>query len=537
MAEQMSQQLTLDRIENRAGVFRAEIRFDIPSNLRGLTIGCPPQTTVTEADGFRTDGRQQLRWNGNQTSPTATMRVEVADGRAGFVSAHVDTGAWAIVEAPSVLSRWRFVGEQPDYQRSVTVSGDGVSSSDGALVYLGPHEEHRHTDGEQLLRLVVPESAELQENPRDILDAMATVGSALRVGEADREVVAIAAPTRPVNWGPGGLQAGANGFWVRDTARLDSPNTTWLHEYVHTRQNFETTSQTRWLVEATAVYLATYHSFVRGDIGERPYYALVNGDRCADAVLGQPHSWSTPYVPYSKGAKVAAWLDTKIRAHSTRSLEDVLWAANLADSTLDLESLERLTASAIGGQTADPEVDSVLSRLHDFVMTRETPAEFLPAELEQTPSDPTRIGAHEGVTLSDALAEAFGDVLGTEIVDGSGKVDEGMVFRSDSADSVISASDIFDAVDSIDAGGISVIGPDDRIVSDVGDGENVVSSPARDGDTTSDEGPDMIFTGEQSPGSGGDHADDTLCTRCRQPLPAAETRVCPNCGWVQERDQ
>ena len=106
----------------------------------------------------------------------------------------------------------------------------------------------------------------MREAPRSVLDSLADASNALRVGDRDDEVFVVAAPTSGVQWGVRGYQTGESDLWVRDVEPVDSAENPWVHEYVHTRQDFALDPEMRWFREASASYYAALLTYEQGRV-------------------------------------------------------------------------------------------------------------------------------------------------------------------------------------------------------------------------------------------------------------------------------
>jgi len=225
------------------------------------------------------------------------------------------------------------------------VAGDVVA-------YLGDYEAHTATGSGQQFHLVVPESAGLAESPDAILEALVSAADAIRIGDRDDDVLAVAAPTGAVEWGVRGLQTGPADLWVRDHERLADPENVWLHEYVHTRQDWTTAPDASWVTEATATYYAALLSLEadRIDYGaarerlRRGESSIFDG-----AVLSDPSTWRNE-PNYHLGALAVGDLDRRIRLATggEGSLQDVLRRLNDDTGEVDAAAV-RAAVRAVGG--------------------------------------------------------------------------------------------------------------------------------------------------------------------------------------------
>ena len=167
-------------------------------------------------------------------------------------------------------------------------------------------------------RLVVPEAADLRESPEDVLDTLAYASDELRIGGRSEVVTVIAAPTGEVEWGANGIQYGPSDAWVRDDARLDVAGNVWIHEYVHTRQDYARDSLDRestWLIEAQAEYYAASLTYEQGDISYRTFRRFLEEGQespYAEGVLADPSTWHDPLTDYVKGPLVYGAIDREL---------------------------------------------------------------------------------------------------------------------------------------------------------------------------------------------------------------------------------
>jgi predicted metalloprotease with PDZ domain len=130
---------------------------------------------------------------------------------------------------------------------------------------------------------------------------------------------------------------------------LDSPNSVWFHEYVHTRQAFEVTGEMRWFREASAEYYAARLAFEQDRIDRAAMETHLDGPG-RRATLADPTTWRDERVPYTKGARVLALLDRTIRTSTDgeRSLETVFRRLNAHEGPVSYADFERIVADVAG---------------------------------------------------------------------------------------------------------------------------------------------------------------------------------------------
>ncbi|WP_247007399.1 CARDB domain-containing protein [Halorientalis litorea] len=331
----------------RPGEITVALQYGTPDNLVELETTLPPDATVTATDGFsRGDGGYV--WDGETADPSVTYRLPAnrtrdrsgprSDGEYLFA----DTGPWALVKIPQVGASWTWRGgDRVTAARQTTVAGEGVAGD--RMAFLGAHTERRRTANGQTFRLVVPEHANLASSPGDIFDSVTDASERLRVGTPDDSVLMIAAPTT-VEWSVFGLQTGESDFWVRASERVDSANNVWVHELVHTRQEYEQTAETQWFTEASASYYAALFTLQQGRVGFDAFSDRLRAGERQSVILSDPATWSND-APYRKGALVAGDIDRRVRlASDGGTLQSVLRALNAREDGATAAEFRRIVA-------------------------------------------------------------------------------------------------------------------------------------------------------------------------------------------------
>ncbi|MEZ3116352.1 CARDB domain-containing protein [Halobaculum sp. MBLA0147] len=406
------QTATLSLTPSEPGVVRITYDYTLPSYLSSLTVRFGDRVSVVSRDGFEagSDGRE--RWDESTSDPSLTVRYRanvtgsagledtitdaarrerpvtagerslheapVTTGRhaihgTGVATSHrttretaatgnyafVDTGPWAVVDLPGYGVDWTYPSDEraPTFRDRARVDGEGAVGD--AIAFLGAHETYTRTANDQQFRLVVPAAADLAATPERVLDATAAASGRLRVGDRDDRVFLVAAPTS-VDWGPGGVQTGDADYWVRADASLAGADNVWLHEYVHTRQDYEPTTETEWVTEGSADYLAARLALADGLAEFGAFAELLErgtAPRYDDVRLSDPGTWIDG-AQYRTGALVAGALDRRLRAASDRTatFDTVLRRMNEADDRVTGTEFRSYLASA-GNDTVAGEGD------------------------------------------------------------------------------------------------------------------------------------------------------------------------------------
>lgn len=312
-------------------------RVSIPTGTTSMEIEIPDGTDVYETDGFTQVDENRYEWTRSTQTPslqyTYGVNVTVDRGQ-GERFLYADTGEWAIFRTPS--ASLRYSGVERDVVRSSTVEGSGAAGPH--ISYLGPHEEVTEEAADQRFRFIIPEEAEMRETPSDVVETFEYAAERLDIGPRDPDVFVVVAPTS-VEWAATGVQRGDADMWVRDVEALDSAANTWVHEYVHTRQEYEWTDETEWTLEGMADYYAALLTYERGDIDFEAFEERLergNDPDLDDVVLTQPATWEDNEGDYRKGALVYGYLDYQLRAEADASIDDVI--AGFEDGELTHEA-------------------------------------------------------------------------------------------------------------------------------------------------------------------------------------------------------
>ncbi|GAB3413045.1 hypothetical protein GCM10027435_06520 [Haloparvum alkalitolerans] len=383
------------------GEYGATSRVSLPDAVTEFRLTLPAGARDVRADGFASEGDGVWRWDGTTEEPTLTYRMPAnrtvdesgpLGGRGDYLFA--DAGDWALVRPPAIGASWRSTRDV-QFVRENRVDGEGAASR--AMAFLGPHETVTREANGQRFRLIVPEAAEMAEPPAAVLDSLEHASGAMQVGDRDPEVFAVAAPTGEVTWGVRGLQTGDADVWVRDEERLDTADNVWVHEYVHTRQGYETTASARWFTEASATYYAALLTLERGETEFADFRSvLARGERDpqASAVLSDPGTWAN-YAQYTKGGLVAGEIDRRIRlaTDGEASLGTVFRELNAAGEPVTGDRFLEHVGQAAGGDARES-------------AERYTTTDAVPGTWDREAHDEAfgRLPARIGFSLADAEA-------------------------------------------------------------------------------------------------------------------------------------
>ena len=388
-----TQRNTLALDHNTTGTVYLTVEYELPSAINALEIAVPDFLSAERRSGFVLEGPHRWRWDQRTDRPWLRFQLQVNRTRGGGYE-FVDTGSWALLRCPPINASWTYTGTAFELQQVYEVDNHGVASSDGNIVYLGSHDERRFTAGGQQFRFILPTQASLNSSFEKIAASLSHAAENLQVGGRNDDVVVIAAPST-VNWGWGGLHTGSNGFWAVDSSSVTHPSNTWVHEYVHTRQEWNRHHSTRWLLEGTTKLYAALLSYYQGRISFGAFHRYMSTTQHSNSILVDPSAWSSPNAHYTKGRRVTAALDAEIRrvTGNRHSFQDVFRRLNEVSGDLTYETFKSIVADVSGA--------SLNSWLETYVEGTATP---------EIPHDPAAFGSPESPSDESEPEESEGRI-------------------------------------------------------------------------------------------------------------------------------
>lgn len=382
------------------GLVRVTVTVESSATLTGLEIHLPSDAEYVRRRGlarYLFDWPNEWTVNGSAATPSITYIASVNDTDAGYIES-VDVGEWALfdVTVVGVELDWSGVDNATEMMavRTVHVSGQGVAGP--GFAYLGPYRDYSRAVANGSIHLIVPKAATMVADRDTVLSQLAFAATELRVGERDEQVNVYVAPA-PIET-IGFMYAieynGTQGVLVHQNSTISTYDNAWLHEYVHTRQNYTLGKKMRWFDEASAEYYAallTYHSVLRTGYEDwvlfHKFHWYVTPRLFSDTVLANVGPRPTAAM-YFKGMRVLAALDARIRLASNgeNTLEDVFRRMNTHEGVVTYEDFQAFVADAAGQS-----LDGWLNR---YIRTSATPPvpqnSSLFADVQQTTGNASR---------------------------------------------------------------------------------------------------------------------------------------------------
>ncbi|WP_207586641.1 CARDB domain-containing protein [Halomontanus rarus] len=450
------QTAVLRHLPDRPGEFETELSVDVPDPVTDLELTVDSTAEVVSTDGFDHAGGETYEWTGSADQARITFRMPANRTQLDhyhrpqqFTRASpspstsalgpgpepelepttatktttptsedeyyfTDTGSWGVVTVPTVQLDW-WQTSSVSVERTAEVDGPGATGGD--IAYFGPVTEHTRSAGSESFRLAVPDAVELRESPEDILDSFENASRSLRIGGKNDEVFVVAVPSDDVSWGASGIQYGDSDAWVVADAPLDTPRNVWLHEYVHTRQDFMkssgtgTTAETQWLVEAQAEYFAALTTLEQERIEFSDFRrSLREGQRAlyTRGTLSDRSTWHHEQTDYVKGPLVFGAIDRQLRLETEgeRTGRDVVRKLNLREEPVTQDAFLSLLEREGG-----PDLRAFAER---YTQTAQTPDAWSVSDHSAAFDQPTALIdyalADEPIRVSGPTRDASGAV-------------------------------------------------------------------------------------------------------------------------------
>ncbi|WP_254535177.1 hypothetical protein [Halomarina litorea] len=334
------------------GAVRVRMVVRTPSNLASLTADLPDGVRVESTDGFGRTGEGTYEWSGGSPS-SITYVVDLGS------DPDVPSGPdWMLVDRWDVSGylSWSYWGSAPDYDAQVALGPNQSGTVGSTMALLGETTETSDRSTDQEFRVVVSDEAGMRHGTDELFDVLHAANEGLAVGARDDRVNLFYVPSIPryAGWASGNPTGGEHdvtveaGVWKLVT----------VHEYVHTRQAFAHTGEMGWVVEGSADYYEYLIGLHNGDISYAEFHRRVTTDRDAGATLTDPDTWADWHTKYTKGRRVVAALDARLREETggEASFQDVFYRMNTHDEVLTYDAFRGIVVD-VGGDSFGPWLD------------------------------------------------------------------------------------------------------------------------------------------------------------------------------------
>lgn len=346
---------TLDRSPNERGHALVTANVTLPSDVSSFDISLPSAATVQRTQGFERDepGTMGWEWNGSTRHASITYLASVNATSGGDLEG-VATGQWALFDWRTVGIDWESErtddGTETRPSETARVADQGVAGPNFA--YLGPGQTYDRTVDGTTIRLVVPKHAQPANEPQAMLTALAKAERSLQLNARTTHVdVFVAPPPIGVSGRSGGVTRNdRHDMLVHQSKRLATPDNVLLHEYVHSKQRYDTTDEMEWINEGSAEYYGALLAYRQGLVSFETFRDFAVSEAYPESTLADRESWSSSRVAYRKGLRTFTALDATIRSRSngTRSLEHVFRRLNQHEGEITDDVFATYVAEAAG---------------------------------------------------------------------------------------------------------------------------------------------------------------------------------------------
>lgn len=315
------------------GHFRVDLDFT-GSNTTTLVFEELPTMEPIETRGYTRDGEYWV-WRGNGTPPAFSYTLDEEADRYHHV-----TETWAVGDVRDVLPEFVASGSET---RHVTVPQGWANDE---VLLLGEYTTANASGADGPLTAVVSNATRETVTANQSVQTLADVTRALNVSTERQNTKMVIVPD---------TYSGPFGFGLNDTFLIRG-DAVWdglmTHEYLHTRQAFETGPEMRWFVEGSAFYYMALIPHYRGTMEWDEFSRRTSPFEPFEPVVLTENQTYT--AAQARGPPVLAALDRRIRVatHNERTLEDVYRRLNRQER-LTYERFRETVTDVAGPALAD----------------------------------------------------------------------------------------------------------------------------------------------------------------------------------------
>ena len=483
-----------DRTPGDPGNVTVTVEYDVGPDVEQLVVTGPGDDSVDELSGFESEESYDgwaYAWDRETADPSMTATVSVNATSGAFSGLDfADARSWSLLRSTEGFSSAYYSDDDSEWVYSwrgdvrfgTEFDAAGPGHFSDRMAYLGEYATRSGTAGGQTVTLVVPEAASPNASPEETFGLLAEARGAFQFGGVDSHVDVYVGPA-PLRHG--GYYRGPASFWVNEDSLAGAG--TLVHEYVHTRQSYWAGNAMKWFDEGSANYYRELFQYEQGLQSYDDFRADVTADGDATGALADRSTWSSADLEYSRGERVAAALDAKIRQATDRerTLQDVVRRMNDHDGELGYGDFQDIVASVAG--------TSLDGWLDEYVQSGALPSVPDDPGLYTLPSPDVDT---DGDGLANAVEREHGSSVTDRDTDGDGLSDAAEVEEYDT-DPIDADTDGDGVEDGADPGPTDASVPATTTAA-TSEGEAATEEPAAD---TAEEAGDGSSSAE-SPGFG-----------------------------------
>jgi hypothetical protein len=388
----------------------ATIPSDVP-RLESNISDTPAGFTLESTNGF-TEEDNTLKWDGVTTAPSFTYRVDATQsGDYGVEMTYGDS--WQFIPRSNIglhFNYW-YYGDTPGLTHPIRIEQPGYAGPDYA--FIGNHSVVY--DPAAGFRVIVPETVSLNTPPEEIIRTLNSSQALLGVETDVTMVNVFVAPSalREGGRAAGGVSNGETGTWVHETTQNAGVDNIWIHEYIHTQQQFRTEPDMDWFIEGSAEYYGSLHPLYQNEVS----FSEFRGELIRTSsmgTLGKPETWMNN-AEYDQGSRVVAALDGHIRAdtNGASSMAAILNTMNQHPDAVSLSDFKTMVTSKTGNESLGPWIETHVNT------PKRPPIPMDDTRYEQVgPVDSDGDGVAIGVELTEGTNPSDPDTDGDGLDDG-----------------------------------------------------------------------------------------------------------------------
>lgn len=342
---------------------RIHVRLEtsLPDNLDSLRITTlPDNTEVIDTKGFNKNSKGDYEWDGQTQDPTISYTTGVSTSDSS-ISGGTDKWKAVGLNTFSVYVRYRYYDTNPGVQQGTTIKNPDNGFDGSSYIYLGGEVTREAKSSKERIRVIRHRSVDVPWE-EDGLESVVAASKMLDPGESDDAInihVASSPPIRGGGYAPFFEEGNTQDVIISSKLNPNKPNNVWVHEYIHTKQDMNPSTEMKWFTEGGAEYYASLLTLQQTRISFEEFHADVTRDQTTGQ-LAYPSSWSSN-LPYERGAKFIAALDGRIRqsTDNSRSFEDVFRQMNNHDGELTVTDFKNIVED-VSGESHDQWIDNKL---------------------------------------------------------------------------------------------------------------------------------------------------------------------------------
>lgn len=352
-------------------IVHVQFEYKLSEDTRTFTV-TPRENydSVLNTENLEASQDGTYRWT-EEGSPSLTVSLNATDPDADTQLYFSD---WMYEPTPRVTHTWstdpgknhcgRAFGMSTD--RTLTRADEGEVAAGTSKFVLGTtvHVEERTVSSGETIRVLIPQDAyeDFKEangpNPYEhVFDQFDRASQSYHTessGENTIHVYVVPWTQRSASGVTHSTPASSSMMWIWATQPASGTTNPWVHEYIHTQQQFYLGEDMKWFKEASARYLEAKHGMRHTETRDvSDIHNHWSNTRFPESTLSDRDSWESSSVPYYKGGRVLFKLDQRLAAHSDLTMIDVITWMNRQPGQVTYQEFRRYIVSNTTPETGE----------------------------------------------------------------------------------------------------------------------------------------------------------------------------------------